>query len=74
MSAKGQAAAASLKAACLEAHANSVQTATNAADGRKVIGAGHKYDSPAAAAEAKIAAAKAKRAAAAAAAKGPPYK
>lgn len=44
--------------------------AANAADGRRVIGAAHKFPSAKAAQEAKIAAAKAKREAAAAAAKG----
>ena len=69
MSGKGAAAAAALKAACLEAAANSVQVATDAADGRRVIGKSQKYGSRAEAEAAKIEAAKAKRAAAAAAAK-----
>jgi hypothetical protein len=69
MSSKGAAAAASLRAACAEAAANSVQVATDAADGRRIIGKQAAYGSRAEAAAAKIAAAKAKRAAAEAAAK-----
>jgi len=62
MSGRGAAAAASLKAACLEAAANSVAVATAADDGRRVIGKTQKYGSRAEAEAAKIAAAKAKRA------------
>ncbi len=58
------AAAAALKAACLEAASNSVDIAKNAADGRRVIGGNAKYGSRAEAEAAKIAAAKAKREAA----------
>ena len=69
MSGKGAAAAAALKAACLEAAANSMSVAENAGDGRRVIGKTAKYGSRAEAEAAKIAAAKAKREAAKAAAK-----
>ena len=69
MPGKGAAAAAALKAACLEAAANSVQVATDATDGRRVIGKSAKYGSRAEAEAAKIEAAKARRAAAAAEAK-----
>ncbi len=64
-------AVASLKAACLAAVQDSVDTAKAAGDGRKVIGANRKYPSAAAAAEAKRAAAKARKEAAAAAASAP---
>ena len=69
MSAKGAAAAAALKAACLEAAKNSVDVAEAASDGRRVIGKSAKFGSRAEAEAAKIEAAKARRAAAAAAAK-----
>jgi hypothetical protein len=55
------AAVANLKAACLAAVQESVDTAKAAGDGRRVIGAGRKYPSAAAAAEAKRAAAKARK-------------
>lgn len=62
------AAVASLKAACLAAVQESVDTAKGAGDGRRVIGANRKYPSAKAAEEAKRAAAKARKEAAAAAA------
>ena len=65
----GLAAAASLKAACLDSVENARSVAEAAADGRRVIGASRKFGSAKEAAEAKIQAAKDKRAAAAAAAK-----
>ena len=61
-------AVASLKEACLASAAQSVKTAKEAGDGRRVIGANRKYPSAAAADAAKRAAAKARKEAAAAAA------
>ena len=61
------AAIANLKAACLAAVQDSVDTAKAAGDGRRVIGANRKYPSAKAAEEAKRAAAKARKEAALAA-------
>ena len=69
MSKNGAKAAASLKQACLDAVANSVDTATAAEDGRRVIGANRKFASAGEAKAAKIAAAQERRAAAEAARK-----
>ena len=55
------AAVASLKAACLAAVQDSVDTAKEAGDGRRVIGANRKYPSAKLAEEAKRAAAKARK-------------
>lgn len=55
------AAVASLKAACLAAAQDSVDTAKEAGDGRRVIGANRKYPSAKLAEEAKRAAAKARK-------------
>ena len=62
----GVAAAASLKAACLDSVDNARSVAQAADDGRRVIGANRKYGSAKEAAEAKIQAAKDRREAAAA--------